>query len=112
MEDHFLHQFQSIVFSNKLAEGTATEKADILRRALMELKNANTNKLYDCCNFIYSLPNLSSVKAGHSTSAGHRACSSNCIFFGYFVFKNENVKVKVKYYFVLYTGFAGPPFLL
>ena len=53
MEDHFLHQFQSIVFSNKLAEGTATEKADILRRALMELKNANTNKLYDCCNFIY-----------------------------------------------------------
>jgi len=73
--DHFLHQFQSIVFSNKLEGGTATEKADILRRALMELKMANANKLYDCCNFIYSLPNLSSAKAGHSTSAGHRACS-------------------------------------
>ena len=26
---------------------------------------------------------------------------------GYFVFKNENVKVKVKYSFVLHTGFAG-----
>lgn len=43
--DHFLHQFQSIVFSSKLEGGTATEKADIMRRALMELKMANTNKL-------------------------------------------------------------------
>ena len=31
---------------------------------------------------------------------------------GYFVFKNENVKVKVKYGIVLLAGFAGPPFLL
>jgi hypothetical protein len=30
---------------------------------------------------------------------------------GYFVFKNENVQVKVKYGFVLHTGFAGSPFL-
>jgi hypothetical protein len=31
---------------------------------------------------------------------------------GYFVFKNENVKVKVKYGFVLHTGFAGSLLLL
>jgi hypothetical protein len=31
---------------------------------------------------------------------------------GYFVFKNENVKVKVKYGFVLHTGFAGSTLLL
>jgi len=29
---------------------------------------------------------------------------------GYFVFKNEKVKVKVKYGFVLYTGLTGSPF--
>ena len=34
----------------------------------------------------------------------------NAFFPGYFVFKNENVKVKVNYGFVLHTGFAGPPF--
>ena len=28
------------------------------------------------------------------------------------VFKNENVKVKGKYGFVLHSGFAGSPFLL
>ena len=33
-------------------------------------------------------------------------------FLGYFVFKNENVKMKVKYGFVLHTGFAGSPLLL
>jgi len=31
---------------------------------------------------------------------------SYCIFPGYFVFKNGNVKVKVKYGFVLYTGLS------
>jgi hypothetical protein len=31
---------------------------------------------------------------------------------GYFVFKNENVKVKVKYGFVLHTGFTGSLLLL
>ena len=31
---------------------------------------------------------------------------------GYFVFKNVNVKVIVKYSFVLHTGFAGSPLLL
>ena len=30
----------------------------------------------------------------------------------YFVFKNENVKVKVKYGFVLHNGFTGSSFLL
>jgi len=33
-------------------------------------------------------------------------------FPGFFVFKNENVKVKVEYGFVLHTGFAGSPLLL
>jgi hypothetical protein len=45
----------------------------------------------------------------HSTAAGKQAyCPSNCIIPGYFVFKNEYVKVKVKekYHFVLH----GPPF--
>jgi hypothetical protein len=43
-----------------------------------------------------------------STAAGHRAnCLSNCIFFpSYFVFKNENVKVKVKYGFVFRVEFT------
>ena len=31
--------------------------------------------------------------------------------YGYFAFKKENVKVKVKYGFVLHTGFAGFPLL-
>ena len=43
--------------------------------------------------------------SGHSTAAGHRAnCLSNCISHpDYFVFKHENVKVKVKYGFLLLT---------
>jgi hypothetical protein len=32
-------------------------------------------------------------------------------FPSYFAFKNENVKVKVKYGFVFHTGFAASPFL-
>ena len=44
-EKQFLHQFQSIIFSSKLEDGTASEKADILRRALIELKLASANKL-------------------------------------------------------------------
>ena len=34
------------------------------------------------------------------------------IFACYFVFKNENVKVKVKYSFVLHSDFVGSPLLL
>lgn len=41
----FLNQFQSTLFSSKLDDGTATEKADILRRTLMELKVANNVNL-------------------------------------------------------------------
>jgi hypothetical protein len=33
-------------------------------------------------------------------------------YHGYFVFRNKNVKVKVKYGFVLHTDFAGSPLLL
>jgi hypothetical protein len=46
----------------------------------------------------------------HSIAAGHRAnYLFNCILSpatGYFFFKNENVKVKVKYGFVLHTGLS------
>jgi hypothetical protein len=44
---------------------------------------------------------------GHSIAAGNRAkCHFNVFFPGYFVFKNEKVKVKVKCGFVLYTGLS------
>jgi hypothetical protein len=43
----------------------------------------------------------------HSIAARHRLnYPFNCILSPYFVFKNENVKVKVKYSFVLYTGLS------
>lgn len=44
-ENLFLHQFQTILFSSKLENGTAAEKADLLRRALMEMKLASRNKM-------------------------------------------------------------------
>lgn len=44
-EHHFLHQFQSILFSSQLENGSAAEKADVLRRALVELKLANKNNV-------------------------------------------------------------------
>jgi hypothetical protein len=48
---------------------------------------------------------ISYLKMGISQ---HIACLI-AIFPGYFVFKNKNVKVKVKYSFVLHTSFAGSP---
>jgi hypothetical protein len=47
------------------------------------------------------------MATGHSTAPGNRAnCLSNCIFPQLICLKNENVKVKVKYGFVLYTGLS------
>jgi hypothetical protein len=51
--------------------------------------------------------------SGHSTAATfHMAnCPSNCIFPpDYFVFKNKNVKVKVKYSLVCILVLQDPPF--
>ena len=46
---------------------------------------------------------------GHSAAAGHRA---NCCLLAFFpwllCFKNENVKLKVRYGFVLHTGLTNP----
>lgn len=41
----FLNQFQSTLFFSKLEDGSATEKADLLRRTMMELKVANNVNL-------------------------------------------------------------------
>ena len=51
--------------------------------------------------------NLVDKSAGHSTAARHREIAGLiAISPGYFVFKSETVKVKVKYGFVLHTGFS------
>jgi hypothetical protein len=53
---------------------------------------------FPLCTFFFTL-------AGHSTGQ-----IASLIAFSFF--KNENVKVKVKYGFVLHTGFAGSLLLL
>jgi len=55
---------------------------------------------------------MASTKAFHSSRASGKLSRLIAFSPGYFVFKNENVKVKVKYGFVLHTGFAGFPLLL
>jgi hypothetical protein len=44
----------------------------------------------------------------HQPGTGQNACLI-AFFPSYYVFKYEYVKVKVKYSFVLHTGFAGSP---
>ena len=47
-------------------------------------------------------------RAFHSSRATGKLAVVNCIFTpAYFVFKNENIKLKVQYGFGLHTGLAG-----
>jgi hypothetical protein len=48
---------------------------------------------------------MASTKAFHSSRASGKLSRLIAFSPGYFVFKNENVKVKVKYGFVLHAGF-------
>jgi len=60
---------------------------------------------------LFKISYLKMFDQGISQQSGTRHIAHLiAIFPGYFVFKNENVKVKVKYGFVLHTGFAGSPF--
>lgn len=53
----------------------------------------------------FSINALMTLLPWHSTASGSREnCPSITFFSGYFVFKNEGVKVRVRYGFVLYTG--------